>query len=53
MRFLSIFFAEKKILGKIIFQLSAFYHCDAMRLYNTPISEIFDLVNLLNEGHGR
>lgn len=41
---------EPKKIGRLIVQLSQFYHCSALELYNTPIQQIFDLVDVINAG---
>lgn len=45
-----ICFFDMKNLSKTLVQLSQFYHCDFLELYNTPIIQIFDLVEIINNG---
>ena len=47
----TIYFVDLKQLSKIIVQLTLEYHCSALELYNTPIMQIYDLVELINEGY--
>ena len=44
------FFVNINNLKKIIVQLSQYYHCDIMNLYNTPIVQIYELVEIINDG---
>ena len=40
---------DEKAIGKIIVQLSTYYHCSILDLYNTPITQILNIVDLINE----
>lgn len=41
---------DEKAIGKVIVQLSTYYHCSILDLYNTPITQILAIVDLINEG---
>lgn len=45
-----IFFVDVKKLSRTIVQLSQCYHCSILDLYNTPIIQIYNLVETINEG---
>ena len=45
-----IFFVDVKKLSRTIVQLSQGYHCSVLDLYNTPIIQIYNLVEMINEG---
>lgn len=39
-----------KNLSKTLVQLSQYYHCNFLELYNTPIIQIYELVEIINSG---
>lgn len=48
MLFQRISFVDVKKLSKTIVQLSQFYHCNILELYNLPIIQIYELVEMIN-----